>query len=72
MQQNANEKMVAYHAKKNKISGYNVGETVLVQNPKSKTKQGKRVLCESPVYAGKIIETAFNTKCSIAQMKVQQ
>ena len=47
-QQKANDKMVAYHAKKNKISDYNVDEKVLVQNPKSKTKQDKRILCESP------------------------
>ena len=29
---------------------------MLVQNPKSKTKQDNRILCESPAYAGKVIE----------------
>ena len=55
-QAKANEKMTSYLSKKNKVSIYHVGEDVLVQNPKARTKHGKRVLDEMPSFSGCIIE----------------
>ena len=52
-----NKRMVDAHARKNKISIYNVGDNVLVQNPKAKTKRGKRLLTEIPAFEGKIVCT---------------
>ena len=54
-QAKANEKMVAYLSKKNKISSYSIGENVLVQNPMCRTKHGKRILDKVPAFKGRIL-----------------
>ena len=54
-QTKANEKMTTYLAKKNKVSLYLVGEDVLVENSKARTKHGKRVLDKMPSFPGRVI-----------------
>ena len=57
-QAKANEKMVAYLSKKNKISSYSIRENVLVQNPMCRTKHGKRILDKVPAFKGRILENS--------------
>ena len=55
-QEKANRQMIESHAKKNKVTCYQVGDKALVQNSKAKTRRGKRVLSEIPSFSGSIIE----------------
>lgn len=59
-QKKANEKMIKQHAKKYKVTEYNVGDSILLQNPKSKTRRGKKVLDEPPAFEGHILEVKGN------------
>ena len=59
-QQKTNAQMIRKHAKQNKVSEYHVGETVLVQNEKAKSRRGKKMLDQIPTLEGKIIKKNNN------------
>ena len=52
--------MIRQHAKKYKVTNYDVGDTVLLQNPKAKTRRGKKILNELPAFEGRILEVKGN------------
>ena len=58
--QKTKAQMIRKHAKQNKVSEYHVGETVLVQNEKAKSRRGKNMLDQIPTFEGKIIKKNNN------------
>ena len=48
--------MIDRHARMNKVSSYQVGDHVLVQNPIAKTRRGKRIFVQIPSLEGVILE----------------